>query len=96
MNRLLHIFFLLTVTLMMSGQGSPLPTVSYPDHSLWPESPRAASIRKAMMPQAGVLTGLGRNGDFINFAYDGSGRLYQDSYRGISDIIYDNDGNRES
>ena len=95
LNRILHIFFLLTlVALSLSAQGSGVPTVSYPDHSLWPESPRTASFQKTIIPQAGVLTGLGRNGDFVDFAYDGSGRLYQDSSRGISDIFYDNDGNR--
>lgn len=40
------------------------------------------------------LTGVGHRGEYIDFAYDSSGRLFQDESRGISDVFYDNDGNR--
>ena len=42
---------------LASPQDSSIPAIPWPDRQVWPESPRAAQLRRVMMPTPGLLTG---------------------------------------
>ena len=39
------------------SQDSSIPAIPWPDRQVWPESPRAAQLRRVMVPTPGLLTG---------------------------------------